>query len=122
MKKILIVDDDYAVRELCESILSRSFDDVVIDHASNGMEALEKNSLGAYSAIICDIDMPLMGGIEFYKKLKLDLPSTAQRVVFVSGRFDDQTVSFLDNEGRSYLSKPFVKKELLHILNPVLDL
>ncbi len=122
MKKILIVDDDYAVRELCESILTSCFEGVIIDHASNGMEALEKTSSRDYSAIICDVDMPVMGGISFYKKLKLDLPFAAKRVVFFSGNFDDQTISFLDNEGRSYLSKPFVKKELLHILNPVLDL
>ena len=121
MKRILIVDDDYAVREMCESILTRSFEDVIIDHASNGIGALEKTSSRDYSAIICDVDMPVMGGIPFYKKLKLDLPSTAQRVVFVSGRFDDQTLSFLDDEGRSYLSKPFVKKELLSLLNSVLE-
>ncbi len=121
MKRILIVDDDYAVREMCESILTRSFENVIIDHASNGIEALEKTSSGDYSAIICDVDMPVMGGISFYKKLKLDLPSAGQRVVFVSGSFDDQTLSFLDKEGRLYLSKPFVKKELLHILNPVLE-
>ena len=121
MKKILIVDDDYAVREMCESILTRCFEGVIVDHASNGVEALEKTSSHDYSVIICDVDMPAMGGISFYKKLKLDLPSAAQRVVFVSGRFDDQTLSFLNKEGRSYLAKPFVKKELLHILNPVLE-
>ncbi len=121
MKKILIVDDDYFVREMCESLLTRCFEDVIVDHASNGMEALEKTSSRDYSAIICDVDMPVMGGISFYKKLKLDLPSMAQRVVFVSGRFEDQTLSFLDDEGRSYLSKPFVKKELLSLLNSVLE-
>ena len=121
MKKILIGDDDYAVRELWESILARCFEGVIIDHASNGMEALEKTSSRDYSAIICDVDMPVMGGISFYKKLKLDSPSAAQRVVFVSGRFDDQTLSFLDKEGRSYLAKPFVKKELLSLLNSVLE-
>ena len=122
MKKILLVDDDDAVREMCESILTRCLESVVIDHASNGMEALEKASSHDYSAIICDVDMPVMGGIPFYKKLKLGLPSVAQRVIFVSGNFDDQTLSFLDDEGRPYLPKPFVKKDLLHILNPVLDL
>ena len=121
MKKILIVDDDYAVREMCESILTRCFEGVIVDHASDGIEALEKTSSGGYSAIICDVDMPVMGGISFYKKLKLDLPSAARRVVFVSGRFDDQTLSFLDKEGRSYMSKPFVKKELLSLLNSVLE-
>ena len=121
MKKFLIVDDNYTVREACESILTRCFKNAVIDHASNGIEALEKTSSRDYSAIICDVEMPVMGGILFYKKLKLDLPSVAQRVVFVSGRFDDKTLSFLDDEGRSYLSKPFVKKELLSLLDFVLE-
>lgn len=120
MEKFLLIDDDHTVRELCESMLSRSFDDALIDHSSNGIEALEKTSLGDYSAIICDIDMPLMGGIEFYKKLKLDSPCLARRVLFVSGDFNEETLSFLDNEGCLYVPKPFVKKELLLVLNTVL--
>ena len=121
MKKVLLVDDDAAVREMCESILNRCLEGALVEHASNGMEALEKISSSDYSAIVCDVDMPVMGGILFYKKLKLAFPSLAQRVVFVSGNFDDQTLSFLHNEGRPYLPKPFVKKEFLHILNPVLE-
>ena len=122
MKKILIVDDDYAVREACESILGRCFEGAIVDHASNGIEALEKVSSQDYSAIICDVNMPLMGGIEFYKKLKFDFPCLARRVLFVSGDFNEETLSFLKDEGCLYVPKPFVKKELLLALNTVLRL
>ncbi len=120
MKRFLIVDDDSRIRELCKIILSRSYENAIIDQAINGLEALGKVAAENYSAIVCDVEMPVLNGPGFYKRLKDAHPTMACRIVFISGNFNNQTISFLEEEGRQYLSKPFTKREFLGLVNSVL--
>lgn len=65
--KILIVDDEPAVREILGQILgSRGYD---IEEAGNGEEALDLFQTNHYDLILSDVDMPIIDGLTLQKKL-----------------------------------------------------
>ena len=68
MKKALVVDDSLVVRNYHVSLLKAlSFD---VDTAENGAEAYEKCLQNSYDLIFCDINMPVMDGYTFTKKMR----------------------------------------------------
>ena len=121
MKKFLIVDDRTDVREAYDVLINRQYKNAIIDHASDGLEGFQKASAGDYSIIISDIDMPVMNGIEFYKKLKLELSPIEKKIIFVSGQIDQYKRSFLQEEGCHFLYKPFLTKDLLYLIDSVIE-
>lgn len=67
MKKILYVDDASSMRKLVNLVLSKEFD---ITMAENGLEGYEAVQNQKFDAIISDINMPIMTGLEFLEKLR----------------------------------------------------
>jgi len=81
MAKILIIDDERAIRRALREILE--FEDFEVEEAENGKEGLEKAQAIAYDIIFCDIKMPLMDGMEVLdalQKAKVESP-----VIMISG-------------------------------------
>ena len=68
MANVLVVDDDYAIREMCKYFLIDSGHSV--ETAANGNLALEKLNDFIPDIMLLDISMPLMNGIEFLKNLE----------------------------------------------------
>ena len=66
-KRLLIVDDEEFNRDLLELHLQ---EDYFIDTAENGKEALAKLETGRYSAVLLDVNMPEMNGIEALKEIR----------------------------------------------------
>src|SRR5215213_8437187 len=66
-KRILIVDDDGAIRALLLTILKRR--KLKVDTARNGAEALERCMNCRYAVVLLDLMMPLMSGYEFLEKI-----------------------------------------------------
>ena len=60
--KILIIDDEKAIRRALREILE--FEDCNVDEAENGKEGIEKLQKNEYDLIFCDIKMPVMDGID----------------------------------------------------------
>ena len=73
MKKILVVDDDLAMGEMCKELLkSKGYTSEVV---TSGKEAIEKVSMdGLYTIVLTDLVMPDMDGIEVLKKIKQQNP------------------------------------------------
>lgn len=67
-KRILIVDDDSAIRALLMTILRRR--GLSVDTARNGLEATERCSRCSYSLILLDLMMPVMNGYQFLETLR----------------------------------------------------
>ena len=63
MKKILIIDDERAIRSTLKEILE--FEKYNVDDAENGVEGLKMAMSNNYDLIFCDIKMPKMDGVEF---------------------------------------------------------
>ena len=108
-QKILVVDDDQAVRNLLIRILEGAGYDVVL--ASNGQEALVKVSQSDISLILLDIIMPGLDGFEVLDRIRQYkyIP-----VIMLSGiREDTAKIDTLTLGADDYITKPFSAEELL---------
>jgi two-component system response regulator MprA len=108
--RILVVDDEPAV----QSALSRALtlEHYEVAQAADGREALERLSAAPYEAVILDIAMPRMDGLEVCRRLRDGGDTTPVLMLTARGEVDDR-VAGLDAGADDYLVKPFALRELL---------
>src|SRR3954462_11666298 len=116
--RILVVDDEPAIRELYGRILRSAGYELTL--ACDGAEASELLSSQAYDLLITDHIMPKLTGVELIKRLRsqrLDIPT-----IMISGSLsvDDPDFSDYVMEGH-FLAKPFTARELLEKITFVLQ-
>lgn len=117
MAKILVVDDERAIRNTLKDILT--YEKYEVDEAVNASEALEKIQTSVYDVILCDIKMPGMDGMELLDKIKEQ--SDAQ-VIMISGHGNiDTAVEAIRKGAYDYISKPLDLNRLLVTLRNALD-
>lgn len=103
-ERILVVDDEQGMLEVYEAFLSQVGN---VESAVNGAEALGKiRENPAYSAIVTDVDMPVMDGFELHREVCSQFPSLKDRFVFLTGAVDPSKKSFFQTNGLKYLLKP----------------
>jgi DNA-binding response OmpR family regulator len=120
VKRILVVEDEPTVNEVCRLVLTR--DGFEVDTAVNGETARRMLRERDYDLILMDVKMPGMDGREFYQILKAQHPELAGRVIFATGDvIGGETREFLDQSGRPVLSKPFTPDELKAIVRAALS-
>ena len=86
MSKILIIEDEAAIRRVLTKILTEESKDYQVEEASDGLEGINKIRDEDYDLVLCDIKMRKMDGVEVLeavKKLKPDVP-----MVMISGHGD----------------------------------
>lgn len=105
MKDIaLVVDDDASIRTMLYKILKGN--DIDIDLAVDGEEALQKLNCNSYSIVLLDINMHGIDGFEVIKKVRSQGINTP--IIVVSGRKADyDTLYGLDIGADDYITKPF---------------
>ncbi len=108
--RILVVDDEPAVQNALFRALTLEHYDVT--NASDGLQALEQLGAAPFEAIILDIAMPRMDGLEVCKRLREGGDSTPVLILTARGEVDDR-VAGLDAGADDYLIKPFALRELL---------
>ncbi len=108
--RILVVDDEPAVQNALSRALALEHYDVA--RAGDGLEALERLGAAPYEAIILDIAMPRMDGLELCRRLRAGGDSTPVLMLTARGEVDDR-VAGLDAGADDYLVKPFALRELL---------
>jgi CheY-like chemotaxis protein len=121
VKKILLADDEPAMRRLVEATLA---DDARYEilHAADGHEALELARAQRPSMMLLDVNMPGIDGYEVCRSLKSD-PATAGIVVFMltaNAQPEDQERG-LAAGADGYFKKPFSPLALLEQVESVLD-
>ncbi|MFN8145628.1 MAG: sigma-54 dependent transcriptional regulator [Bacteroidia bacterium] len=118
MSKILIIDDEKAIRNTLRDILQ--YEKIEVDEAADGTEGLKKAESGNYDLVLCDIKMPKMDGIEVLAKLQElnpDLP-----VVMISGHGTIETaVDAIKKGAYDYISKPPDLNRLLVTIRNAMD-
>ena len=115
--RILVVDDDRAVRESLRRSLS--FNGYSVETAGDGLEALEKVIADRPDLMILDVMMPRLDGLEVCRRLRSagdDLPI----LVLTARDSVSERVSGLDAGADDYLPKPFALEELLARLRSLL--
>jgi two-component system cell cycle sensor histidine kinase/response regulator CckA len=110
-RRVLLVDDEPLVAHTMERLLRRDYDITV---ALCGQDALDHIANGArFDAIISDVMMPNMTGLELLDELRRIAPDQAHRLIFLSGgAFTARTRDRLDDLGVLQLEKPVTAKEL----------
>ena len=117
--RILVVDDEEMILSLlCRILTSEGYQ---VACASNGQIALAKVGRNAYDAVICDLSMPVMGGLAFYRELLRTSPGLASKVIFCPSVVIQETCGFLLEMGNVVLPKPFQMKEVHRVVKEVLD-
>jgi len=106
---VLIVEDDAGIRQsLFETLTALGF---VIGEAGNGEEALSRLRMVDYDAVLLDINMPGMGGIQTCRRIHHNSPHIPIIMLTVRDEEDDK-VEALDAGADDYVTKPFQIREL----------
>ncbi|MCD0467555.1 sigma-54-dependent Fis family transcriptional regulator [Flavobacterium cupreum] len=120
MSKILIIEDEAAIRRVLVKILSEENDTYQVDEAEDGVAGLEKIKNNDYDLVLCDIKMPKMDGVDVLeetKKIKPEIP-----MVMISGHGDMETAIHTMRLGAfDYISKPPDLNRLLNTVRNALD-
>src|SRR5690554_7528929 len=120
MSKILVVEDEAAIRRVLIKILTEENDSYQVSEAEDGLKAMEFLKKEDFDLIICDIKMPKMDGVEVLqasKKIKPEVP-----FVMISGHGDLETaVNTMRYGAFDYISKPPDLNRLLTTVRNALD-
>jgi two-component system cell cycle sensor histidine kinase/response regulator CckA len=117
--RILVVDDEPPLASAVGRMLED--DHHLVDVVTSGEEALTRLGEGGdYDAILCDLMMAGVGGMDVYANLAAGRPGLARRLVFMTGgAFSANAQRFLDDVKNVCLDKPFTKEQVLVALNEV---
>ena len=120
MSKILIIEDEAAIRRVLTKIISEESDTYQVEEAEDGLHGIEKIKDNDYDLVLCDIKMPKMDGVEVLekkKKIKPEIP-----FVMISGHGDlDTAVNTMRLGAFDYISKPPDLNRLLNTVRNALD-
>lgn len=120
MPKILIIEDEPAIRRVLKKILLDENKEYEVEEAPDGVEGLEKIKKEDFDLVLCDIKMPKLDGMEvltFTKKIKPEIP-----FVMISGHGDLETaVNTMKLGAYDYISKPPDLNRLLNTVRNALD-
>ncbi|ATA68879.1 response regulator [Capnocytophaga cynodegmi] len=120
MPKILIIEDEPAIRRVLKKILLDENKEYEVEEAPDGVEGLEKIKKEDFDLVLCDIKMPKLDGMEVLtstKKIKPEIP-----FVMISGHGDLETaVNTMKLGAYDYISKPPDLNRLLNTVRNALD-
>ena len=120
MSKILIIEDEAAIRRVLVKILSEENDTYKVDEAEDGLAGIDKIKKEDYDLVLCDIKMPKMDGVEVLEAAKKMKPETP--IVMISGHGDlDTAVNTMRLGAFDYISKPPDLNRLLNTVRIALD-
>ena len=120
MPKILVIEDEAAIRRVLIKILSEENDTYQVEEAEDGLIGIEKIKSEDYDLVLCDIKMPKMDGVEVLeaaRKIKPEIP-----FIMISGHGDlDTAVNTMRAGAFDYISKPPDLNRLLTTVRNALD-
>ena len=120
MSKILVIEDEAAIRRVLIKIISEESDSYYLEEAENGLDGIEKIKDNDYDLVLCDIKMPKMDGVEVLEKAKKIKPEIP--FVMISGHGDlDTAVNTMRLGAFDYISKPPDLNRLLNTVRNALD-
>ena len=123
-RRLLIVEDNLLNQEIAQSLLE--MEGFLVETAENGQAALDafgSNEPGYYDAVLMDIRMPVMDGIEATRRIRtMERPDsrTIPIIAMTANAFDQDSRKSLDSGMNGHLSKPIRVEELLGMLDACL--
>ncbi|GGD06611.1 sigma-54-dependent transcriptional regulator [Hyunsoonleella pacifica] len=120
MPKILIIEDEAAIRRVLVKILSEESNTYEVEEAEDGLAAMDKIKKDDFDLVLCDIKMPKMDGVEVLEATRKIKPETP--IVMISGHGDlDTAVNTMRLGAFDYISKPPDLNRLLNTVRNALD-
>lgn len=120
MPKILVIEDESAIRRVLVKILSEENDTYTLEEAEDGLKGIEAIKSSDFDLVLCDIKMPKMDGVEVLeaaRKIKPEIP-----FIMISGHGDlDTAVNTMRLGAFDYISKPPDLNRLLTTVRNALD-
>ncbi len=123
-RRILLAEDMELNAEIMTDILD--VEDIKTDHASNGKEAVElfeKSTTGIYSAILMDVRMPVMDGLEAAKAIRAMDREDAKRIPIIAltaNAFDEDVQRSMQAGMNAHLNKPVEADNLIRVLGELI--
>ncbi len=109
--RVLVIDDEAAVGRSIALLLAPDYDVTPLTRARDALARLAAGE--RFDAIVCDVMMPEMSGIDFFEQLSRAAPEQVRRLVFLTGgAFTQQARDFLVSAARPQLGKPFTERDL----------
>ncbi len=115
MPKVMVVDDEIAMREILKIMLK----DYEIVEATNGREAVELYKREKPDIVLMDIMMPIMNGIDATKEIKKFDPNA--KVIAITAYASSKGEKIVDAGADYILRKPFTRKEVIKVIEDVLS-
>jgi two-component system NtrC family sensor kinase len=109
--RILVIDDERAVRDLISDALSSEGHEVLT--AENGKQGLDLIARYRFDLVFCDLRMPEMDGQALYEEVQRDHPQVLKRIVFVTAQANSPDYGpFLRESRIPVIEKPFTLSQL----------
>ena len=120
---VLIVDDSSVMRKIVERSLHQAGIEIKqVLEAGNGAEALAVLGQSRVDLILCDINMPVMDGLEFVKQLSgVENAKGVPVVMITTEGSESHVVQALACGARGYIRKPFTPQQVKEHVIPVLE-
>ena len=109
-RRVLVVDDDESIRDLCAMVLRTA--GYKVDLAVHGGDGFLKLSRFEYDLVNSDVNMPELGGLELHEAA-MGLPGAKRAFLFMSGGASEELLRAISERGLKCLEKPFRISELL---------
>ena len=121
--RALIVDDSSVMRKIVErSIRQAGIDLAEVREAANGAEGLGALQDSGVDLILCDINMPVMDGLEFLRQLQtLEHAKGVPVVMITTEGSESHVVQALSAGARGYIRKPFTPEQVKEHVVPLLE-
>lgn len=118
--RVLVVEDEPALAvAVSEALEDAGF---TVDRAGDGEQGLTRLTEANYDLIVCDLKMPRIDGMQFYRTMAAATPALARRVIFVTGDVAGTDAErFLEETACRWLSKPFRLGDLLRAARDTLS-
>ncbi len=118
-ERILVVEDEPSIGNMCRRVLTK--EGYEVDIAVNGRVAQGMIEEKQYDLCLLDVRTPKMSGEELYEWLQKKYPQLTSRVIFTTGSvMGGDVVTFIEQNGRPFLPKPFSPGELKNIVRETL--
>jgi len=117
-KTILTVDDSASIRQMVAMTLKSAGHEVL--EAGNGAEGYDKATANTVDAIITDLNMPVMNGIEFIRKYRQHPASKGVPIILLTTESDEELKRQAKEAGATgWIVKPFKQDQLLAVVKKV---
>ena len=123
-KTLMIVDDSATMRKIImRTVRMSGLEFERTDEAGNGAEAIEKLKTDPVDVVLCDVNMPEMGGLEMVKKIRAELENCADtKIVMVSTESSQELIDGVIADGANgYITKPFTPEKFQEKLSPFMN-